>query len=39
MRRRMEEMTEQIRRKAAANPPDPETVRRIEDLLRGPEPE
>jgi hypothetical protein len=37
LRRKMEEITEQIRRRSAANPPDPEAVRRIEDLLRGPD--
>jgi hypothetical protein len=36
MRRRLAEMTEQIRNKAAANPPDAETIRRIEGYLRDP---
>ncbi len=39
MRLRLEAMAEQVRQKAAANPPDPETVRRIEGLLRGPDTE
>lgn len=34
MRLKMEEMVERARRASAANPPDPETLRRIEDLLR-----
>jgi hypothetical protein len=36
MRRRLAEMTEQIQKRAAANPPDPETIRRIEGYLREP---
>jgi hypothetical protein len=36
MRRRLAEMTEQVRSKAAANPTDPETIRRIEGYLRDP---
>jgi hypothetical protein len=34
MKQRLEEMSERIRQKAAANPPDPETMKRIEGYLR-----
>jgi hypothetical protein len=36
MRRRLAEMTEQIQKRASANPTDPETIRRIEGYLRDP---
>jgi hypothetical protein len=39
MRLKLEQMAEQVRRKAAANPPDPETLRRIEGYLRDPDAE
>jgi len=34
MRRKLEEMAARVRQKVAANPPDPETLRRIQGLLR-----
>ena len=36
MRARMEAMADQVRQKAAANPVDPETLRRIADYLNNP---
>lgn len=39
IRLRIEKMTEQVRQKTAANPPDPETLRRIEGYLRDPDAE
>jgi hypothetical protein len=34
MRRKLQQMADQVRQKAAANPPDPDTVRRIREYLR-----